>query len=157
VPTSTDGGLPTAINNVPTASDGGIITCVTDSDYPPCPNGQLDRCHNIPQLLHGPYCLCDQCNTDQDCGPNSVCVCDQRGWSSAQYQNQCVPAQCQVDSDCGPGGFCSPSIGPCGVTQSYHCHTAADTCLNSTDCPAGSACISPTGGAWVCGTVVCGG
>lgn len=145
----------------PTALDGGIISCASDSDCPPCQNGQPDRCHNVPQILHGPWCICDQCNSDQDCGPGSLCVCNQRGWSGAAYQNVCVPAQCRVDADCGTGGFCSPSPGPCGAIAGYYCHTAADTCWSSTDCPAQSppaTCVySPATGSWGCGSVFCGG
>jgi hypothetical protein len=159
---SYDGGPSNSTSNGvssgPTALDGGIITCASDTDCPPCQNGQPDRCHAVPQTLHGPWCICDQCNTDQDCGAGSVCVCNQRGWSSGSYQNACVPAQCQVDADCGPGGFCSPSPGPCGAIQGYYCHTAADPCWSSADCPAGNVCLrSSATGAWGCGTVLCGG
>lgn len=158
---SYDGGFYTASTgglSAPTGPDGGSITCASDSDCPPCANGQPDRCHSVPQTLHGPWCICDQCNTDQDCGPGAVCVCNQRGWSGAQYQNQCVSAQCRVDADCGPGGFCSPSQGPCGVIQGYYCHTAADKCWSYTDCTAGNGCLySPATGAWGCGPDVCSG
>jgi hypothetical protein len=158
-----EAGVPTSIYDGgfapgPTALDGGIITCASDSDCPPCQNGQLDRCHDVPQTLHGPWCICDQCNTDHDCGPDAVCVCNQRGWSGAAYENACVAAQCRVDADCGPGGFCSPSLGPCGSIQGYSCHTATDQCWSGTDCTAGTACIySPATGAWGCGSIMCGG
>jgi len=51
-----------------------------------------------------------------------------------------------VDSDCGPCGYCSPSVNPCGPTDSdaltegingpnpYYCHTAFDLCINDSDC-----------------------
>jgi len=148
-----DGGSPG-----PVALDGGVITCSSDNDCPPCQNGQLDRCLNVPQTLRPPWCMCDECNTDQDCGPNAVCVCNQRGWSGAAYENQCVTARCRVDAECGPGGFCSSSPGPCGSILGYYCHTAADKCLNDTDCAAGERCLySPAVGAWSCGTAACGG
>lgn len=140
----------------PTALDSGIITCTTDSDCPPCQNGQLDRCHSDDGPQAGVGCLCDQCNTDQDCGPHAVCVCNQRGWSSKAYENQCVASQCQVDADCGPGGFCSPSPGLCGAIAAYYCHRSNDTCLSNADCPQLSCIYSAATAGWGCGSIVCG-
>jgi hypothetical protein len=140
----------------PLAPDGGTITCATDSDCPPCTNGQLDHCFSHPQLLTGPSCGCDECNGDQDCGSTGVCACNQTGWSNIPVGNVCILAgNCRVDADCGPGGFCSPSPANCGV-GGYYCHTAKDTCLDYADCPTACA-YSLAAGDWACTTSACGG
>jgi hypothetical protein len=142
----------------PAAPDGGAIACAADSDCPPCANGQLDHC--FAQSLAQPplACVCDQCNTDQDCGASGVCACNQTGWGNSQVGNLCILAgNCRVDADCGPGGFCSPSPANCGA-GGYYCHTATDTCLDDADCLPPTACAySPAAGAWACTTSACGG
>jgi hypothetical protein len=147
-----DGGSPG-----PFAADGGALTCLTDSDCPPCQNGQLDHCLVHPQL--GPNsCACDQCNSDQDCPGTEACVCKQSGWSGYPVGNVCMRGNCRVDADCGPDGFCSLTLTPCGY-GGYYCRTPADTCLNDSDCGTiGVACeYSPATGAWGCGSTTCGG
>ncbi len=157
-----EAGVPTSIYNGgstgPTAPDGGAVTCATDSDCPPCQNGQLDHC--VSEYLStgsSNRCLCDECNSDQDCGNMDVCACDRAFWTNYISGNLCVGGNCRVDADCGPSGFCSPALGACGG-RGYYCHTAADTCLNDTDCAAGILCdYSVVTGVWSCSTASCGG
>jgi hypothetical protein len=140
----------------PVAPDGGALSCATDSDCPACANGQLDHCFATYLLTLA--CVCDQCNTDQDCGSSGVCACNQTGWGNLQIGNVCILAgNCRVDADCGPGGFCSPSPANCNA-GGYYCHTAKDTCLDYADCAAPTACAySAAAGAWACTTSACGG
>jgi hypothetical protein len=156
-----EAGVPTSIfdgsSPGPVALDGGLIDCASDSDCPPCQNGQRDRCISAPQYLRGPWCICDECTSDQDCGPNAVCVCNAPGFSNTMLANECIQSQCQVDSDCGPGGFCSPTPSHCGLTG-YYCHTSADQCFDNTDCPGGGPCLySLAAGVWTCSSNSCGG
>jgi hypothetical protein len=157
-----EAGVPTSVydggSTGPTAPDGGAITCATDSDCPPCQNGQLDHCVSQPLVSPSGYtCFCDQCNSDQDCGGTTACGCSRAFWAPYIVENLCLAANCRVDADCGPGGFCSPSVGVCGA-RGYYCHTAADTCLSDTDCPTGVWCsYSSATGAWGCITASCGG
>jgi hypothetical protein len=142
----------------PVASDGGAIACTTDGDCPPCANGQLDHCVVEPFLQPSMQCVCDECNTDQDCSGLSVCGCNEPIWANYIGVNLCIAAgNCRVDADCGPGGFCSLSPFQCGA-GGYYCHTAADTCLDLGDCPGGTGCVySLAAGAWTCSTQPCGG
>jgi hypothetical protein len=157
-----DAGVPTSVydggSTGPTAPDGGAITCASDSDCPPCQNGQLDHCVLVYSATgSNNTCFCDECNSDQDCSGTAVCACKNAVWPGDLLGNLCIGANCRVDADCGPGGFCSPARGACGG-RGYYCHTAADTCLNDTDCPAGIPCdYSAATGAWSCGPDACGG
>jgi hypothetical protein len=139
----------------PFAPDGGALSCAVDSDCPPCANGQLDHCFYQDFRVPASQCVCDQCNTDQDCGATGVCGCNQTGWSNSPIGNICLPGNCRIDADCGPVGFCSPSPLRCG-TGGYYCHTAADTCVNDSDCAPSSCAYSLAAGAWAC-TGACGG
>jgi len=139
------------------APDAAVnVPCLADSDCPPCATGQRDRC--LVRSAASNVCVCDQCNTDQDCPATQACVCNQTGWSITPVGNQCVDGNCRVDADCGPGGFCSLTVAGCGY-GGYYCHTAADKCLSDSDCAtSGFGCIySPTTGAWGCGSIVCSG
>jgi hypothetical protein len=148
---ATDGGSAGQV-----APDAAInIPCLTASDCNPCAPGWGVRC-----IVHSPaepnQCVCDTCNTDQDCPSGEACLCNPTGQARGPTGNTCVQANCRVDSDCGPGGFCSPTIFGCRA-GSYDCHTPADTCLNDSDCAtSGFGCVYlPTTGAWGCSSVVC--
>jgi hypothetical protein len=114
---------------------GGGGTCQLDSD---CTAGESGRCFS-PQ---SPFADCsptacsyDQCQSDIDCPTLVPCECRDSAQSSAA--NQCVTGgNCATDADCGPQGFCSPGayVALC-QTPVYFCHTAADTCLDDSDCP----------------------
>jgi hypothetical protein len=147
---ATDGGSPGQV-----APDAAVnVPCLTASDCGPCPTGVV-RC-----LVRSPAqpnaCVCDQCNSDQDCPSTEACLCFQTTWARYPAGNTCVQGNCRVDSDCGAGGYCSPTVSGCGY-GAYYCHTPADTCLNDTDCAGSSiGCVySPTTGAWGCASIVC--
>ncbi len=161
-PISMPDGGPTGPSSTPypIAQDGSFIGCNSDSDCPPCPNGQRDHCFGEPSLPSFQYCACDQCNSDQDCGATGACVCNATGWSNMPLGTRCVSANCRVDADCGPGGFCSPTpnIERLCYSPGYYCHTAADQCVNDTDCGSAEVCsYSSATGAWSCTAIACGG
>jgi hypothetical protein len=119
-----------------TLESGGGGTCQLDSDCTAGPNG---RCFS-PQ---GPIAECsptacsyDQCQSDSDCPALVPCEC--RGDAQSSGANTCVTGgNCATDADCGPQGFCSPgAYAKFCATPIYFCHTAADTCLDDSDCPA---------------------
>lgn len=154
-----DAGATTSTTNGaspgPAAPDAAVNSpCLTATDCGPCATGVV-RC-----LLRSPAqpnaCVCDQCNSDQECPSTEACLCFQTGWARYPVGNACVQENCQVDSDCGPGGFCSPTLSGCGY-GGYYCHTPTDTCLNDSDCAGSSiGCVySPTTGAWGCASIVC--
>jgi hypothetical protein len=140
----------------PPLPDGGVPSCAADTDCTALVSGLYRYC------VHG-QCAFDQCLTDAECGSTGVCACssDYYGGNLAYHPNFCVPANCRLDSDCGQGGYCSPSRGTCGTFQGFYCHTAADSCVDSTvDCAgcSGNACVySPAVAAFTCGSVFCNG
>jgi hypothetical protein len=100
------------------------------------------------------YCAYDQCATDADCALGMVCYCSQTTSARCLYIGNC-----QIDADCGNSGYgyCSPSASwECSVSpyvDGYHCHTAADTCLDDSDCTAPNYCtFDEYTGAWHCMT-----
>jgi hypothetical protein len=120
--------------------------CHADSD---CMQGGRDgRC--LPYSFYS-TCICvyDGCYQDSECAAGHVCQCQDDG-------NYCISAECAVDADCGPAGFCSrPIIEPgCGISGAYggwSCHTAADSCLDNSDCNPGSYCVKVIAtGRWEC-------
>jgi hypothetical protein len=143
----------------PPIPDGGVPSCTTDAD---CASSTSYPSAYYRYCAHG-QCVFDQCLTDADCGSTGVCACssDYYGGNISHHPNFCVPANCRLDSDCGPGGYCSPSRGTCGTFQGFYCHTAADSCVDSTaDCASCglNACLySPAVAAFACGTVFCNG
>jgi hypothetical protein len=72
---------------------------------------------------------------DVDCKPGTVCGCHGTAYAGDQG-NTCVSGDCRIDSDCGVGGYCSPTlnVNSCGSLGGYYCHTAADQCIDDTDC-----------------------
>ena len=148
-----DGGLRGPTTD---ASITGTIRCTTANTCPACSNGLPDRCvFGGGGGGSGSNCACDECVSDQDCGPKGVCSCGTLGG------NVCLSGNCRVDSDCGPGGYCSLSAPRyCGGGgQGYYCHTAQDQCRADADCQGvGSSCTySPEAAIWTCATAHCGG
>lgn len=100
-------------------------------------------------------CLCtyDACMHDTDCNKGEVCACHGSPYVGG-YGNACVQGDCRVDSDCGPAGYCSPAYdtNSCGGLLGYYCHTAADQCVNDTDCQsqAGYDVCTFIGSRWQC-------
>jgi hypothetical protein len=134
--------------------------CTSDSQ---CTHGADGRCFPFEGLVGAGGCSYDACFTDSDCPSGTPCLC--RTSASDTSANTCVPAgNCVVDSDCGSGGYCSPSSQCYGIAG-YYCHTAADSCINDTDCPAvdaGGACeipptctYSPDAQRWACSEQHC--
>jgi hypothetical protein len=144
-----DAGAPCPAERGPGCPSVGLCSiggdCASDTD---CNAGLNGRCiTNLPWPL---ACSYDTCASDSDCPARTPCQC--RSTASDLAPNECVAdSTCAVDSDCGPQGFCSPS-GTCTVT--YHCHTAADTCVDDGDCSSnGQApmCLYDTAsGHWAC-------
>lgn len=145
----------------PTA-DGGTIRCTTASTCPACANGLPDRCLGLNVLSNSAVggasgsssiCACDECISDQDCGPKGVCSCGTLGG------NICLSGNCRVDSDCGAGGFCSPSTprSCSGGSLGYYCHTAQDQCRADADCQGLACTYSIEAAIWTCATMYCAG
>lgn len=120
-----------------------------------CTQGRNGRCT---PMLGGGACTYDECFEDADCGSQQVCRCDGGRFGN----NACSIGDCAVDSDCGPGGWCSPTLSDCGKyfgIKGYYCRTAADECLNDSDCTEqaegwlglpGYCAYSPEARHWVC-------
>jgi hypothetical protein len=110
--------------------------CSSDAD---CTAGANGRCidYNGPiPTCYPNTCSYDTCFSDSDCPKDQPCLC--RGSADSNVANTCkAGGNCAIDSDCGPGGECSPGSTQywCGV-PGYFCHTAQDTCVNDSDCPA---------------------
>jgi hypothetical protein len=136
---------------------GATFQCHVHADCTAKPRG---RCifypTDPPYDPGGTRCVYDECTVDDDCPPDGVCACD-------NVANTCLPGNCRIDSDCGPGGYCSPSIDPClKTTLGDFCHTAADTCIDDSDCSNSTAVGLPaceydtTAGHWACSPGLCG-
>lgn len=114
----------------------GSGACSKDTD---CTAGTNGRC--VEEGGGALYCGCtyDTCAGDSACATGEVCACHGSAYVGGQG-NTCEPGNCRVDSDCGVNGYCSPSINPmsCGSLLGYYCHTAADECVNDTDCTGGA-------------------
>ncbi len=120
--------------NTGTDSGGPAGQCSSDTQ---CTTGTNGRC--IYSTGGALFCMCtyDSCKHDTDCtgSAGTVCACHGSPYTNGAG-NTCKPGDCRVDSDCGAGGYCSPSLGTsgCGTLQGYYCHTAADTCIDDSDC-----------------------
>lgn len=135
---------------------------MSDAD---CTQGTNGRCTRI--TVQGWECTYDDCSTDADCpaleptgGRQGVCACENGVRSNA---NVCVYAgNCGTDADCD-GGYCSPSGGGCVAIagfEGFYCHTAADECVDDTDCfdpsvPDKYCGYSTLKGHWECTSVTC--
>ncbi len=114
--------------------DGGTNGCAVDSD---CLAGTNGRCFspNGPLPACSPTsCSYDQCASDSDCPTHVPCEC--RPSAGDSEANLCVTGgNCAVDADCGPHGYCSPgAFADFCATPIYFCHTAADSCVDNSDC-----------------------
>lgn len=83
----------------------------------------------------GCFCMADECDVDDDCGPNRACVCGGTGVADVDH---CQPAECRVDSDCA-SGLCLPSRISCGGADEasyyrWYCATDQDTCRSDEVC-----------------------
>lgn len=145
-------------------------TCASDSD---CTAGANGRCFPDEGLVGPGGCSYDECFTDSDCGAKTPCLC--RSSSMDNSANTCsIAGNCAVDSDCGPCGYCSPSpqVEPnqptnvCWGSFPYYCHTAADLCINDTDCaqpdggppeprPTHPCAYNPQNNRWECTNAIC--
>jgi hypothetical protein len=149
----------------------GLIVgdCQSDLD---CTMGRNGRCGVFDEFAcYGNAnaaieCTYDSCNADRDCpGANGVCECGigataVLGGAPTRTAHLCATGNCRIDADCGDGGFCSRSYDPtdvaCGSTlEGYFCHTAADSCIDDSDCAVDGgttmACkYSSALGHWVC-------
>jgi hypothetical protein len=118
--------------------DGGYSgNCKTDADCTASPNGYC----RLPGGNALPTCSCSYgCVRDEDCGAGELCFC-------GNPVGYCAPAtNCTTSGDCGAGFSCMTYItNPgCGGTA-FACQTAADNCVNDTDCVAGSQCALVNG------------
>jgi hypothetical protein len=101
-------------------------------------------------------CAVDECGSDADCpafgGLKAVCACN----FGVGPRNSCIYGDCTSDADCGAGKYCSLSDDRC--TSAFHCHTAADTCADDSDCPPPiyALCLfDPTVRHWACTNPQC--
>jgi hypothetical protein len=104
--------------------------CVRDAD---CTAGRNGRCNARGFEAGELQCSYDECVTDADCLSGEACFCRA---PFANGANVCVAADCRFDADCGPGGFCSSTQNVNGMLgdRVVRCHTAADECLNDSEC-----------------------
>jgi len=141
------GALPSADCNY----DASPPACLHDSDCTMGTNGRCEHSDLIPAVCVV-ACSYDACSTDSDCPSKEPCSC--RSSATSNAANVCLTgSDCRVNADCGSGGYCSPSAGygsyGCGVA--YFCHTAADTCVDDTDCESQQCQYDDTAGHWRCG------
>ena len=129
------------------SSGGGM--CSSDAQCADAgPNG---RCIQFNGGVAFCGCTYDACEHDTDCtgGP---CACHGSPYTGGAG-NTCVMGNCRVDSDCGAGGYCSPtySTNGCGSLGGYYCHTAADQCIDDSDCAgSGLEVCAYSSGNWQC-------
>ena len=133
--------------------DAGISdpnACLWDGD---CTKGKNGRCSGT---RLGLQCTYDACFVDGDCTSGAACLCSGNG-------NYCGTGTCLSDATCGGRG-CSPTLdfvcGNYGGTRGYYCHTAADTCVDDTDCTEGGAGFcgyDPAASHWSCSYSACAG
>ncbi len=129
-----------------------MFPCTTDGQ---CRQGTNGRCNSdAPAPFAGCRCDYDACAGDTDCPDGQLCVCHGSPYAYGAG-NTCMPGNCRLDSDCGPHGYCSPTEGTsnCGSVVGYFCHTAADTCVNDSDCsesPMGACIWSSADSRWEC-------
>jgi hypothetical protein len=152
---------PSASTCAPSTGTGGGIcgggggppgSCKSDADCTAGTNGHCDISGGGALIC---MCFYDTCANDSDCTTGGPCAC--QGTPYQAQSNNCAPGNCKVDADCGAGGFCSPSEGTTGCSgglDGYFCHTAADECIDDTDCPTSSGpkvCnYDKTKAHWVC-------
>jgi hypothetical protein len=126
------------VTNPPDASTSN--PCTSDVQ---CTAGRDGRCNTQAPAYGLMDCKCDYdtCAVDTDCPTGELCVCHGTAYAYGAG-NTCMPGNCRVDSDCGEHGYCSPTaaVGGCGAVVGYYCHTAADTCINDSDCASDVAC-----------------
>jgi hypothetical protein len=132
-------------------------SCTKDAD---CTAGKNGRC--LVDIGGKVSCSYDECVADTDCGTG---VCDCRNKQNREA-NTCIKGNCRTDGDC-KGQSCSPSgvhVDPyCtgGIpigSYGWFCHTAADECLDDTDCKAldFGACVLDTDVVhWKCRALSC--
>jgi hypothetical protein len=141
--------------------DGGApADCHSNAE---CTAGRNGRCDGNGH--DGYRCTYDACYSDSECtGTGGVCAC---GGASRGTNNVCLTGGCRVDADCGTSGYCSPTLGSCGhygKAEGYYCHTAADECIDDSDCAIGAdfgqaayCAYEKTIGHWKCSTAECAG
>jgi hypothetical protein len=128
--------------------------CLADSE---CTEGDQGRCWDNRGVA---FCTYDTCYSDATCSSGGPCACEGESGSPG---NTCLPGNCQTDTDCGASGYCSPTLGGCGNyggVIGYYCHTAADSCVDDTECTdptrgSGYCMYSPEVGHWSCGYGQC--
>jgi hypothetical protein len=147
------------------AAPGGCAGPFPDPDDAGCASdnhcteaGTNGRCINQGGGPAAPcFCTFDKCLVDTDCPNGQTCACHGAPYTDG-HGNTCVPGNCRVDADCGAEGYCSPSsLTACGNSLAgYYCHTAADLCIDDSDC-SGEGCVySTTNSRWECGgALVC--
>jgi hypothetical protein len=93
------------------------------------------------------FCTYDRCLGDTDCSAGQTCACHGAPYTDSAG-NACVKGNCRIDADCGAQGYCSPSsdTGICGDSLAgYYCHTAADLCIDDSDCPQSATVVGNPG------------
>jgi len=125
--------------------------CASDNDCTEA--GTNGRCINQGGGLAAPcFCTFDQCLVATDCPHGQTCACHGAPYTGG-HGNTCVTGNCRVDADCGAEGYCSPSslAAICGDSLAgYYCHTAADLCIDDSDCSGRGCVYSTTNSRWEC-------
>jgi hypothetical protein len=118
--------------------------CAVDADCVAAPHGYC----NVVQDFAS-YCECHYgCETDADCGPDQLCLCD-------GPRSRCVAASCKTDTEC-EGWTCARGSEPsaCGSPPAFFaCQGPLDTCDAVSGCDPSSctACLySAEECAWAC-------
>lgn len=122
-----------------TSCDDPADTCCDTSE---CASGAcfetpiVPFCGGVqPQVMN--VCVADQCDSDDVCGPNTICT---PAGTLDRKVRACATAMCKVDSDCGAeaGGVCAPVTDPCcGFAAGLYCVYPSDGCRSNQDCPGG--------------------
>ena len=137
-----------------------VQECLVSDDAQPCAidddciaSGEGTQCTND----DGVGCMCvSPCAGPTDCASGETCLCasayETPGGALISPVNwsQCLPSECVTDHDCS-GRACGISEDACQRTVGMFCHTAADTCLWSSDCATNERCLFDREvGAWGC-------
>jgi hypothetical protein len=100
--------------------------------------GRPNYCSSGPPLNYcydgvaGPLTCRRGCETDEDCGPSSICLCGNLLTLAASL-GACVPASCKTDADCEAGYRCASTFHDAYEIR-FSCQTAEDECAGNDDC-----------------------
>jgi hypothetical protein len=80
-----------------------------------------------PAGFAGGSSVCESgCSTDAECGPGSVCLCDE---PDSPTGGACRPSNCRTDANCADGYRCASYGDACGGPGAFACQGPSDECL----------------------------